>query len=224
MIDDKAEVALKYLDLARGEILERTKFVNQTLGSYLLGSAALASWFFQTVYKPVGESVSFASGPAKAPAAIGFALMIAYLALAANWIIHHNERIVAALARYQSENLSPILKDDPPMWERSDALKIGDSRTDALRTVFVEELIVLSPPVVALIFALWQAVPQVQTAGGGMCLLAGVGLAAALSANLATVKIGVAMYAIKRDLRPPNPETASPPSLADSAIQPLASN
>jgi hypothetical protein len=36
MNNDKAEVALKYLELAREEILEKARFVNQTLGAYLL--------------------------------------------------------------------------------------------------------------------------------------------------------------------------------------------
>jgi len=211
--DGKAALGLKYLELARGEILERTKFVNQTLGSYLLGTAALASWFYQAVYKPAEQGALAPAGLKQASAAVGFALMLSYLSLAVNWIIHHNERIVAALARFQRDNLSSVLGDDPPMWERSDALKSGDGLSHARGTFAIEELIVLGPPVAALIFALLQVRFTDWRAD--------LWLAAALVANLLSLKVGIEMYRIKRALR--SPEAGVFPSggsshIADRAI------
>ena len=50
MDNDKAGIALKYLELARAEILEKGYFINQTLGAYLF---RIASWFYQPAYKPL---------------------------------------------------------------------------------------------------------------------------------------------------------------------------
>jgi hypothetical protein len=110
MDNDKAGVALKYLELARAEILEKGRFINQTLGAYLLGSSALASWFYQSAYKPATPTTD----TEKASAAIALALMLSYLALGVNWIIHHNERIVTALALYQRKDLWSVLAISPP--------------------------------------------------------------------------------------------------------------
>jgi hypothetical protein len=51
-----ADIALKYIDMARNEILEKVRFVNQTLGAYVLGSSAVASWFYQSVYRPISSA------------------------------------------------------------------------------------------------------------------------------------------------------------------------
>jgi hypothetical protein len=49
-------------------------------------------------------------------------------------MIHHNERIVTALALYQRNDLWSVLSDNPPMWERSGSLKDEDSLFHAFFT------------------------------------------------------------------------------------------
>ncbi len=195
------EVALKYLELARGEILEKAKVVNQTLGAYLAGSAALASWFYQAVYKPVGEGVSAATDAEKAAATIGLAVLLSYLSVAVNWIIYHNERIIAALALYQRDSLSLVLADDPPMWERSAALGKMDDLTKALNMVVIEELIVLGPPLAALVVASVQAAPQICSAHWSSRTLGGIALIAALGGIAKTIQIGFQMRETTQRLR-----------------------
>jgi hypothetical protein len=194
MDNDKAEVALKYLELAREEILEKARFVNQTLGAYLLGSSALASWFYQSAYKPATPNLASTTDAEKASAAIGLALMLSYLALGVNWIIHHNERIVTALALYQRKDLCSVLGDDPPMWERARSLKDEDSLIHAFFTVAVEELIVLGPPLAAFVFASQQFhVTAWQPAHWW--------LFGAIVGNATSVGIGVLMFKTKYRLR-----------------------
>ena len=200
-----AKVALEYLKLARGEILEKAKVVNQTLGAYLAGSAALASWFYQGVYKPISEGDPSTTAPWKALAAAAFAFMISYLAFAVNWIIYHNERIIAALATYQRDDLGRALDNGPPIWEDSGALRNFDSLGEALKMALVEELIVLAPPVVALTFACWRfgfAYSKVGfTNWWPYSLLAFALLLLALLANVATIRDGFKMAENARKLR-----------------------
>jgi hypothetical protein len=190
---EKIEIALKYLDLARGEILEKARFVNQTLGAYLLGSSALASWFYQTIYRPASTPASSVPEAQKAAAAIGLAILLAYLALGVNWITHHNERIITALALYQSTDLAPVLGDLPPMWERSASLLDADGLSRAFFTVLIEELIILGPPVAAFVFAAGQRHQATW--------LAHACLGGALLANLASAIVGALMFQSKRKLR-----------------------
>jgi hypothetical protein len=148
-----ADIALKYIDMARNEILEKVRFVNQTLGAYVLGSSAVSSWFYQSVYRPTSSGALAATEAEKSSAAIGLALMLSYLALGVIWIIHHNERMVTALAFYQRDELHGALKHGPPMWERSESLGKYDSPLHARLTILVEELIVLAPPLAAAVYA-----------------------------------------------------------------------
>jgi hypothetical protein len=190
MDNDKTEIALKYLELARAEILEKGRFINQTLGAYLLGSSALASWFYQSAYKPATPTTD----AEKASAAIGLALMLSYLALGVNWIIHHNERIVTALALYQRKDLCSVLGDDPLMWEKSSSLEDEDSLFHAFFTVAIEELIVLGPPLAAFVFASQQFhVAAWQPAHWW--------LSGAIAGNVASIVIGVLMFRAKYKLR-----------------------
>ena len=183
---DSAEVALKYLDLARGEILEKVKFVNQTLGAYLLGTAAVGSWFYQSIHRTAaGQAMS--DTVEKASAAIGLAFILSYLALGVNWIIHHNERMVTALAEYQRDELSKYLPNVPAMWERSIALHKGDDPGAARRTMAVEELIVLGPPFTATVFAFGQFFHA-----QGWPLY--VWLPCAVVANLLNIEVGLEMF------------------------------
>jgi len=190
---DTYDIALKYLDLARGEILEKARFTNQTLGAYLLGSSALASWFYQTIYKPAAPPLPSATDAEKAAAAVGLALMLSYLAVAVNWIIHHNERIIAALALYQRVDLYSVLGDRPPMWERSSSLEREDRLWPAALTVLIQEFIILGPPIAASIFA----TRQVHAAPW----LARWWITGAWGANVASVIVGLFMFDTKRKLR-----------------------
>ncbi len=149
----ESEAALKYLDLARGEILEKVRFVNQTLAGYLLGVAALASWAYQVIYKHTKEDLAVVD-PEKTIILIGFALLLAYVALGANWLIHNNERVVAALAIFQREELAPHLPKAPVVWEDSETLQSQDGLWHAMLTITTEELIVLVPPLCAMFYAL----------------------------------------------------------------------
>lgn len=194
MNSDKLEVALKYLELAREEIQEKGRFVNQTLAAYLLGSSALASWFYQSAYKVSAPPACAALEADKAAAAIGLALLLAYLALGVNWIIHHNERIVAALALYQRNDLALTLGNSPRMWEISGFLKEEDSLMHAFFTVAIEELIVLAPPVSALVFA-WR---QAQFADWWPSHL---WLPGAVFADVLCLVIGILMFRTKQKLR-----------------------
>ena len=196
MTDDKAEIALKYLELARGEISEKGQFVNQTLGGYLLGACALASWFYQSIYK----ASTGAADVDKVVAAVGLAVILSYLSLGVNWIIHHNERMVTALARYQREELGAALGNDPKMWEQSSRLNKDDRFAHACFTVIVQESIVLGPAFAASIYGcnVYQA---------GIWGPAFWGLACALIGNALSIAIGVFMVQTKYDLRGKKPRT-----------------
>jgi len=221
--EDKSKIALEYLKLARVEILDKTKFVNQTLGAYLAGVAALGSWFYQAIYKPGGKDVPSLTEPQKMLAAAAFAFMIAYLAFAVSWIIYTNERLITALAIYQRHDLGQVLGKDPPMWELSDSLIHFDDLHKVLRMVQVEERIVLLPPLFALIFA-WGAVGLDYWRVGFVnwwryALPAVVLLLFAHFAAAATRRVGDHLRKNARMLRDPNPPGA-PASTATPALAP----
>lgn len=149
-----ADIALKYLEMARSEISEKVQFVNKTLGAYLLGVSAITSWFYQSVYQPSSsEKLVAVTAAEKSSAAIGLALILSYLALGVIWIIYHNESMVTALAYYQRDELFAALKDGPPMWEQSNSLNNADGPTHARGNIVAEELIVLVAPLIATCFA-----------------------------------------------------------------------
>lgn len=213
MADDKA-VALEYLKLARVEILDKTKFVNQTLGAYLAGVAALGSWFYEAMYKPAPNNVSSLTEPEKMLATAAFAVMISYLAFAVSWIIYTNERLITALAIYQRCDLRKVLGNNPPMWESSDALNSFDDLPKVLRMVQVEERIVLAPPLVALIcacgwmgFAYWKVGLAKWWPYG---LPAVVMLLLALLANWKTIRVGGKLRENARRTRSPEADASRP--------------
>lgn len=149
-----ADIALRYLEMARNEISEKVQFVNKTLGAYLLGVSAIASWFYHSVYQPSSsEKLVEVTAAEKSSAAIGLALILSYLALGVIWIIHHNERMITALAYYQRDELLGALKGGPTMWERSTSLNNADGPGHARFNIVVEELIVLLPALVAAFYA-----------------------------------------------------------------------
>ena len=140
------QVALKYLDLARAEIQDRMKSSNQTLIVYVGGVGAIAGWMYQATIGSKSHAnmrtLAFPTG-----------VVVAFLALAATWIIFHNERMVNALARYQKQVLAPYLKSVAPdmvLWESSVALRCTDKGFTIVMTIIVQAILVIGPSLVFL--------------------------------------------------------------------------
>jgi hypothetical protein len=140
------QIALKYLDLARAEILDRMKASNQTLIVYVGGVGAIVGWMYQATIASKDHAnmrtLVFPTG-----------VIVAFLALAATWIIFHNERMVNALARYQKTVLAPYFKSVAPgmiAWESSDALHDTDDRLAIAATIIVQAILVIGPSFVFL--------------------------------------------------------------------------
>ena len=140
------EFALKYLDMARSEILDRMKLSNQTLTVYVGAVGAIAAWMYQA---SIGSehlanlrALAFPTG-----------VVVAFLALAATWIIFHNERMVNALALYQKKELAEYLTEVAPRvtpWEASKALHCSDGGFGILITILVQGILVIGPNLVFL--------------------------------------------------------------------------
>lgn len=103
-------IALKYLELARNEILERIKVRYQTLTAYAGAVGAIGAWVYSKGPSVAGE---------------GGLVVIAFLAVAASSILCDNEQVINALARYQlyalSKHFKPALPKIP-LWELSEEL------------------------------------------------------------------------------------------------------
>jgi hypothetical protein len=147
------ERALKYLDLARNEILEKVRFVNQTLGAYLLGVSSVVAWVYN---KSTPATASSAHATPHSELAVGLAAVLAYLALGVNWIIHHNETMISALALYQKKDLGPTLTCNPKIWEVSETLSKRDGVIRSSMMIIVQQAIILGPPSGGLYFAFWK--------------------------------------------------------------------
>ena len=182
----KREVALKYLELARSEIQDKINFVNTTLGGYLIGTSAIAAWFYQ-IYKPADELSAAAMPLHEQRVAVGLTIIFSYLALGVSWIINHNERMVTALALYQRNDLLPILGEEPPMWESSSCLLERDNPRRAVTMIAVQQMIIVAPPISVLVFvcARLAALPP--------SLLAATGVAAAATALVIVIAISTAV-------------------------------
>src|ERR1700722_9674487 len=164
--EHQVQVALKYLDIARAEILDRMKGSNQILSVYVAGVGAITAWMYQAT---IGSDKHASMRSLVFPTGV----VVAFLALAATWIIFHNERMVNALARYQKEELAPYLKSVAPgmtMWEASDALHDTDNRLPIAATIIVQGILVIGPSAVFLcamlyfyLFAATDTVPKFET-------------------------------------------------------------
>jgi hypothetical protein len=184
------DAALKYLDLARAEILERVGFVNKTLAAYVAGSAAIFSWFFQYLSRSqIAQESSYAS--------LGMAVVFSYLALCVNWIIHHNERMISALAFYQQDELSEVLIATPVMWEKSQSLARHDGKLWSVGTILFEEFIVFTPALLATIHA-WKLHPLLLSSSSSYLR------DAVISSNLLNIIIGASMFLNRSHLRNKN--------------------
>ncbi len=137
--DRSVDLALKYMDLARAEILARIKSSNDTLIVYAGALGAIAAW----LYKPENHTAATLSRTG---------LIVGFLSLAASWIVYHNEKMVVALACYQKEMLAPVLDAlhlGLKSWETSDTLKDADTQIPGALTSVIYGLMVAGPSVVA---------------------------------------------------------------------------
>lgn len=98
--------ALEFMRLARSEIQDRSRFTNQLLPAYLTSVAALLTWLSQRnlpLYLPL-------------PLSSLLSVAGAYI----TFLFNGNEGMIGALAKYQIEQLSPVLDDvapSVPLWE-----------------------------------------------------------------------------------------------------------
>lgn len=152
----KDAIALKYLELARNEILERIKIGYQILTAYAAGIGAIAVWAYPAV--PAGNNGAGNAALKGVPVGV----IVAFLAVVASWIIYHNEYVVNALAEYQSEALAEhFVRVLPavPMWERSPQLVTADDPTHASGDSLMVGTLVVCPAIVAL-FVQWSQQTQ----------------------------------------------------------------
>jgi hypothetical protein len=154
--EKKVDVALKYLELARAEILYRVKSTNDTLIVYAGAVGAIAAWVYKSYHDP--QPGSLPNGPALSipPSTLSAGLVVSFLALVASWIVFHNERMVTSLAKYQRDELNSDLDAaGSTPWERSVSLSSGDPRLLSLVTSVVYGAMVVGPSVVAL-YEMWS--------------------------------------------------------------------
>jgi len=150
-------IALRYLELARAEILERIKLRYQILIAYAGAVGAVALWAYP-------NQLASTSGGAGVDASVVNArlvpagVVVAFLAVVANWINHNNERVVNGLAKYQGGELARQLHFPPGVkpWELSDELKATDPKEHVRWDVLTQGLLVPAPAVVACV-PLWAA-------------------------------------------------------------------
>jgi MFS family permease len=150
MSDDSSELELKlkYLELARDEILYRIKSANDTLIIYSGAIGAIAAWFSK-LYTDLPQ-------PRQISPDLDFVLfrigvLVSFLSLCASWIINHNERMVHALAKYQREELGLNAPSQPLLWESSKSLQKGDPQFVSIISIFVYAGLIVGPSIFALI-------------------------------------------------------------------------
>jgi hypothetical protein len=150
--DKRADIALKYLDLARAEILYRVKSSNDTLVVFAGATGAIAAWLYKTPCNPTAASGLCAADSIDNRLLFPAGCVLAFLSLAASWIISHNERMVCALAEYQRVELGTFLNQANigfASWELSASLPKEDSRRLSTFTSAIYALLIVGPSVLA---------------------------------------------------------------------------
>jgi len=136
-----ANVALKSLELARAEILERIRFRYQALTVYSLAVGGI----FGFVLKD-GKAAT------QLPIWTFILFVLSVLSLTANWTIYHNETGVNHLARFQVNELAGKLRvPRAVIWETSHSIQ-GDSPLRIALDTVVQSVLTLSPPLLLFIF------------------------------------------------------------------------
>jgi hypothetical protein len=154
---DAAEVALKYFDFARAEILNRTKSSNDTLIVYAGAVGAILAW----LYKASVDAPNCSQSVLLVRADLFFPTMvvISFLSLVASWIIYQNEAMISALAKYQKNILAKSVKGEcekcPQTWEDSDELLAADGRLFTFWSTVVYALLVVGPSILGF-FEMWS--------------------------------------------------------------------
>jgi hypothetical protein len=148
--EKKVDVALKYLELARAEILYRVKSSNDTLIVYAGAVGAISAWVYKSYHDLQPGSLPNDPALSIPPSTLSAGLVVSFLALVASWIVFHNERMVASLAKYQRDELHSDLRvTGSTPWERSRSLGLGDPRALSLVTSIVYGVMVVGPSAVA---------------------------------------------------------------------------
>jgi hypothetical protein len=157
-------IALKYLDLARSEILERQKLGYQILIAYTGAVGVIGAWMYGKLpavpasQVPVGGVAIgqvVGSQIAASQLSIGpvpIALVVAFLAFVASWIIYDNELMITALAKYQRKAMADYFErvlPDIKLWEGSDELKAAASRRHSSLHYFFQGVVLVLPALIA---------------------------------------------------------------------------
>ncbi len=140
---DANAIALKYLELARNEILQRQRLGDQILIVYIGAVGAIGTW----VYSPKGPSALAGGG------LIPIGVVVAFLAFGASWIIYDNEHIINALARYQKRTLAKHFNHALPnieLWESSKELAEAANRRHSVRHNVIHGALLVLPGLVGL--------------------------------------------------------------------------
>jgi len=142
-------IALKYLELARAEILERIKLRYQILIAYAGAVGAVALWAYPNpVASTPGGAVADTS--VRDARLVLAGVVVAFLAVVANWIFYHNERMVNGLAEYQAGELAQHLHFSSGVkpWELSDELGDTDPQKHVFWDIWAQGALVVAPAVI----------------------------------------------------------------------------
>jgi len=142
-------IALKYLELARAEILERIKLRYQILIAYAGAVGAVALWAYPNpAASTPGNTVADTS--VRDARLVLTGVVVAFLAVVANWIIYHNEHMVNGLAKYQAGELGRHLHFSSGVkpWELSDELGDTDPQKHVFWDIWAQGALVVAPAVV----------------------------------------------------------------------------
>ena len=154
--DKKVDVAVKYLELARAEILYRVKSSNDTLIVYAGAVGAISAWLYKSFHDVQPGSATNDIALSFPPLPLSAGLVVSFLALTASWIVFHNEKMVFALAKYQREELNKNLRETGIIsWECSKSLHEGDPRLLSVFTSMVYALLVVGPGATAC-YEMWS--------------------------------------------------------------------
>jgi len=130
-------IALKSLELARSEILERIKLGYQTLIVYAASVGGIGAWWL---------------GKTEVQAKVPIGVIVGFLAVVASWMTYDNEHMIKTLARYQRETLSGHFKtalSELKLWESSKQLEAVLKSWHRYIHIFTQQAVVFLPAIYA---------------------------------------------------------------------------